>query len=117
MKRYRQYDSLPGFNIDQIAARSFVKSVLEWNLPPIRFEDVGTPSFYLSSARTALFTGMMVADPGSNSQRTLNNVGVQVDWNFTIALRLPMTFSIGYAAGIEHGTVKRNELMASLKIM
>ncbi len=117
VKRYRQYDSLPGFDIDEIAARSFAKSVLEWNLPPVRFEDVGTPSFYLSSVRPALFTGIMVTDPGASSQRTLNDVGVQLDWNFTIALRLPMTFSIGYAAGFEHGKVGRNELMASLKIM
>ncbi len=117
VKRYRQYDSFPGFDIDAIAARSFVKSVFEWNLPPVRFEDVGTASFYLSSARTALFTGMMVADPGSTTQRTLNNVGLQIDWNFTVALRLPMTLSMGYAAGIEHSKVGRNEFMASLKIM
>jgi hypothetical protein len=117
VKRYRQYDSFPGFEIDQIAARSFAKSVLEWNLPPIRFEEVGSASFFLSSARTALFTGVMFDDSGTGPNHTLSDVGIQMDWNFTVALRLPMTFSIGYAAGFEGGVVQRNEFMISLRIL
>src|SRR5262249_59318720 len=42
VKRYRDYDSFPGFRIDEIAAKNFVRSVLEWNLPPRRCSDVGT---------------------------------------------------------------------------
>lgn len=117
VKRYRQYDSFPGFEIDQISARSFAKSVLEWNLPPVRFEEVGSASFYLNSARTALFGGVMVDDSGTGPNHTLSDVGIQLDWNFTVALRLPMTFSIGYAAGFESGVVQRNEFMVSLRIL
>ena len=117
VKRYRQYDSFPGFEIDQISARRFVKSVLEWNLPPIRFEEAGSPSFFLSSARTAVFASAMLDDTGSGSSRTLSNVGIQMDWNFTVALRLPMTFSIGYAAGFDNGSLQRNEFMVSLRIL
>jgi len=117
VKRYRQYDSFPGFEIDQISARSFAKSVLEWNLPPVRFEEVGSASFFLSSARTALFAGVMFDDGGTGPNHTLSDVGIQIDWNFTVALRLPMTFSIGYAAGFEGGVVQRNEFMVSLKIL
>ena len=38
VKRYRQYDSFPGFGIDEISALSFVREMGEWNLPPVVFE-------------------------------------------------------------------------------
>jgi hypothetical protein len=117
VKRYREYDSFPGFDIDEIAARNFIKSVGEWNLPPIRFSDVGTPSLFLSSLRPALFAGVLFADPGEATSQTYETVGVQVDWNFTVALRLPMTFSIGYAEGFVGGTPHRGQILASLKIL
>ncbi|MGZ5937036.1 MAG: hypothetical protein ACXWLK_06525 [Rhizomicrobium sp.] len=117
VKRYREYDSFPGFDIDELSARNFVKSVLEWNLPPIRFSDVGTPSLFLSSARPALFGGVLVADPGTFTSQTYETLGAQVDWNFTVALRLPMTFSIGYAEGFVGGTPHRGQILASLKIL
>jgi hypothetical protein len=117
VKRYREYHTMPGFEIDEIAARSFAKSVAEWNLPPIRFEDVGTPSLYLGSIRSALFAGILQADPGLDTERTLGNAGAQLDFNFTLAHRLPMTFSVGYAAGIEDWTKQDEEWLISLKIM
>jgi hypothetical protein len=117
VKRYREFHTFPGFEIDEIAARSFVKSVAEWNLPPIRFEDVGTPSLYLGSIRSAVFAGILYGDPGLTSERTLGDAGVQLDFNFTLAHRLPMTFSLGYAAGIEDWTKQDEEWLISLKIM
>jgi hypothetical protein len=117
VKRYRDWDSFPGFAIDAIAARSFGKSVLEWNLPPIRFSDVGVPSLFLGSARTALFTGVMVATPPTGPQRTLGDLGGQLDFNFTLALRLPMTLSFGAAEGVERGQKSHDEVFVSLKII
>jgi len=117
VKRYREYDSFPGFDIDEIAARNFIKTVGEWNLPPLRFSDVGTPSLFLSSLRPALFAGVLFADPGDSTSQTYETVGVQVDWNFTVALRLPMTFSIGYAEGFVDGSPHRGQILASLKIL
>jgi hypothetical protein len=117
VKRYRDFDSFPGFAIDAIAARRFVRSLAEWNLPPVRFAEVGRPSFYLSSARTAVFAGVMAVQPPSGPNRTLETVGGQVDLNFTVALRLPMTFSVGVAHGMEGGRPGRNEVMISLKIL
>ena len=40
-KRYREVLSMPGFEIDAIGGRTFAKSMLEWNLPPLRFESLG----------------------------------------------------------------------------
>jgi hypothetical protein len=117
IKRYRQYDSFPGFDINAIAARRFVRSVAELNLPPLRFSDVGVPSLFLSSARTAFFVGGLRADPGFGPSRTYETVGGQIDFNFTAALRLPMVFSLGYAEGFEDSDRRGSETLVSLKIM
>jgi hypothetical protein len=91
--------------------------VLEFNLPPIRFREVGTPSLFLKHARTAFFVGGLVANPGKAFERRLGSAGLQVDFHFTLVHRLPMVFSIGYAAGFEHGRKHDDEIMVSLKIL
>lgn len=117
IKRYRDFDSFPGFGIDDISARYFAKSTGEFNFPPLRFEDVGTSAFYLSSLRSAVFAGAMLSDPGINDTRVEEDVGFQLDWNFTIAVRLPMTLSMGDAVGFEGRHAHRNEIMVSLKVL
>jgi len=118
VKRYRQYESFPGFGIDALAARRFAKSMLELNLPPLRFEEVGTPGFYLGWIRPALFSGVLRADPGGGlASRSLYDLGAQLDLRFTVLNRLPMTISVGYAAGFEHGRQQDREWMLSLKIL
>ena len=116
-KRYREQESFPGFEIDQIAARRFAKLTGEVNLPPLRFAEVGTPAFYLSYARPALFAGtMLTKDPDGKNHRYAN-VGGQVDLAFTVALRLPMVFSVGAAAGFADGDYQKTEILTSLKIL
>jgi len=118
VKRYRDYDRFPGFEIDALAARSFGKSVLELNLPPLRFEEIGSPGFFLGHARPALFIGALTAKPGDGSdRRTVYDAGAQVDLSFTVMNRLDMTLSFGYAAGFEDGRQVDDEWMLSLKIL
>ncbi|NIP19115.1 MAG: hypothetical protein GWM87_13865 [Xanthomonadales bacterium] len=47
----------------------------------------------------------------------MTNIGFQVDLEFTLAHRLPMTFSVGYAVGYEDGNKHDDEWMVSLKIL
>jgi hypothetical protein len=89
----------------------------EWNLPPVRFDDAGVPSFFLSSVRPALFAGVLMTDLGRTTRGTYETVGFQLDWNFTVALRLPMTFSIGYSEGFIDSNPHHGEILASLKIL
>jgi hypothetical protein len=117
IKRYRQYRSLPGFEIDEVAAKDFGKTTLELNLPPLRFREVGAPSLYLSWARPALFASALLADPSDPMERTYYSAGAQMDFHFTLAHRLPMTLSVGYAAGFEEGDKVGDEAMISLKIL
>ena len=116
-KRYRELESFPGFEIDQIDARRFAKLIGEVNLPPIRFAEVGTPSIYLSYARPALFAGAMLTHNAAGENHDYMTVGGQVDLAFTVALRLPMVFSIGAAGGFADGHHEKTEFLASLKIM
>lgn len=116
-KRYRGYASFPGFDIDEIAARQFLKSVAEWNLPPVRFRHAGIPSLFLSWARPALFASGLWTEPGGKLSRTYNNAGAQLDFEFTLAHRLPMMLSFGYAAGFDQSGKRGDETMISLKIL
>jgi hypothetical protein len=117
VKRYREFGSFPGFDIDEIAGRRFAKSLLELNLPPARFSDIGRPSLYLKSIRPAVFAGVMAVEPASGSGRTVETIGAQIDFNFTVALRLPMVFSVGAASGFEEGHHRGDEVMISLKVL
>ena len=116
-KRYREMESFPGFEIDEIAARKFARATGEVNLPPIRFAEIGTAAFYLSYIRPALFAGVMETQEQVGGSATYADVGAQFDLNFTVALRLPMVLSFGAAAGFKDGDYRKTEWLASLKIM
>jgi hypothetical protein len=116
-KRYREMESFPGFEIDEIAARKFAKLTGEVNLPPIRFAEVGTPLFYLSYVRPAVFAGAMAAESPDGDGHHYVDFGAQFDLNFTVALRLPMVLSLGAARGYVDGDKRKTEWLASLKIM
>jgi hypothetical protein len=116
-KRYREEESFPGFEIDEIAARRFGRVTGEVNLPPVRFAEVGTPLFYLSYVRPAAFAGFMASQSPDRDNHRYVDVGAQLDLNFTVALRLPMVLSVGAAKGWADGNSRKTEWLASLKIM
>jgi hypothetical protein len=116
-KRYREMESFPGFEIDEIAARRCARVTGEINLPPVRFAEVGTPAFFLSYIRPAIFAGGMGAKALDGSRHRYSNLGAQLDLNFTVALRLPMVLSVGAAHGWRDGHSRKTEWLASLKIL
>jgi len=117
VKRYRKFYAMPGFEIDAISAGNFARSVLEWNLPPLRFKSVGTPGFFLRWVRPAVFVAVLLTDPGARSERTFTSAGFQLDLHFTLGHRHAMTLSAGYAAGFNGGEKQGDEIMISLKIL
>ena len=118
VKRYREYQTFPGFDIDALAGQRFFKNVLEWNAPPFRFEGVGVPGFYLSYIRPALFVGSLVIDNSvAGGRRRYQDVGLQLDLNFNILDHLPMTVSFGYAQGFEASRKVNDEWLFSLKVL
>jgi hypothetical protein len=119
IKRYRHEYALPGYELNEWAGRNFFRSMIEWNLPPIRFSNVGGGRFYLSWARPALFATTLLTNTDSSAlQRSVSDVGAQLDFRFTVLSQLEMTLSIGYAIGFgDDVTGSPDEFMFSLKIM
>jgi hypothetical protein len=119
VKRYREFYALPGFELNQVPGRNFYRGMFEWNLPPLRFERVGTPGFYLSWARPSLFVTSLVTNTDSSQFREdVGDVGAQIDFRFTVLSRMDMTLSVGYAAGLYGDSQSdTDEFMVSLKIL
>lgn len=119
VKRYRDATSMPGFEINAVPGRNFHRAMLEWNLPPIRFTRAGTPGFYLSWARPAVFVSALTTNLDDSAVRQeVQSAGVQIDFNFTILSRMNMTLSAGYAKGFGNSIIPDDEeFMLSLKIL
>jgi hypothetical protein len=118
VKRYREYYAFPGFGINELNGRSFVRSMLEWNLPPVVFESVGTPAFHLTWLRPAAFASALwteAADPSLRSR--FSSIGAQVDLRFTVLHWYDMALSAGYAVCYRGNRRGGDEWMVSLKIM
>lgn len=118
VKRYRDHDSMPGFEIGEIAALSFVRQMVELNLPPIVFESLGRPGLHLSWLRPAVFaTGLWTDRAGADRRQTYASAGAQVDLRFSVMHWYEMIFSLGYGAGFRGSQRAGDEWMVSLKIM
>ena len=117
-KRYREQYSFPGVELNEIGGTNYLRSMLEWNLPPVRFRRVGSPGFYLTWARPALFAAALVTNADDSAlRRTVSNVGGQVDFRLGVISQLELTLSAGYAAAFERGQPTRHEGMLSLKVL
>ena len=110
---------MPGFEINAVPGRNFHRSMLEWNLPPLRFKSVGTPGFYLSWVRPAIFATTLTTDFDDSELRDeVSNVGIQIDLRFTVMSRFSMTLSAGYARGYGNSLIADDEeYMLFLKIL
>ena len=117
-KQYREVYSFPGADLNEIGGRNFLRSTIEWNLPPWRFRRAGTPGFHATWARPALFVSGLAANVDSpDFRRTLASVGAQVDFRFSLLSVLEMTVSAGAAVAFERDDAPRREAMFSLKIL
>ena len=117
-KRYREFSSFPGVPLNDIGGRNFVKSTIEWNLPPIRFRNVGTPGFYVAWVRPAVFvSGVATGLDSSDLRRTAASVGGQLDFQFSALATLDMTLSVGAGIAAEKHYGPRHEVMVSLKVL
>jgi len=117
-KRYREFYSFPGTKLNEIGGRNFAKSTLEWNLPPWRFRRVGTPAFYMTWMRPAVFVGGLATNLDAPAiRRVVTDVGAQLDFRFTLLSQMDMTLSVGGAVAFENGRLPRREAMVSLRVL
>ena len=117
-RRYRQYESFPGIELNAAGGTNFGRTMLDLNLPPLRFRRLGTLEFYAAWARMSLFTtGLVTGLDRAALRRTLANVGAQVDLRLALMIQQPLTFSFGYARAFERRRPASDEWMVSLKIL
>jgi len=117
VRRYRDYESLPGVEINEIGGNDFAKTTIEWTLPPLRFEKVGVPALYTNWSRLALFSSGLVTDVAdSDFRRKSWNLGGQVDFSVVMFSNLDATFSVGYAVASSEGE-SSDEVLISLKLL
>jgi hypothetical protein len=126
VKRYRELYAFPGADLNEIGGRNFAKTMIEWNLPPLRFRRLGSPGFHIPWMRASLFAGAIrtnfdddtaVKNDINSPTRELANLGTQIDFRIRMLSRLDMTFSVGYAVAFEDGVDSRDEVMYSLKLL
>ncbi len=117
-QRYRSFYALPGFAINEIGGRTFVRSQLEWALPPLRFARAGTPGFYLTWARPSIFvTGLGTDLDSTEARHGYGSAGAQLDFRFTVLSTLDMTLSVGGALARDDAGATHREAMISLKVL
>jgi hypothetical protein len=117
-QRYRELGSMPGFEIDALQGKSVVKAMLEWCIPPARFEALGSPGFYVSWARPSLFATALETDVNNAATRQqAYDVGGQLDFQLHVMHRWPMMLSVGVAEGFGGGGFAKTEFMASLQVL
>jgi hypothetical protein len=117
-KRYRDPYSFPGVPFDAVSGTDFAHTLLEWNLPALRFRRAGTLAFYASWMRVSFFAGGLVTNLGEPSlRRELSNAGGQADIRFQLLTQAPLTLSFGYAQAVEQGRPPSREWMVSLKVL
>jgi hypothetical protein len=110
--------SMPGFDLQALQGKSLGKALLEWCIPPLRFEALGSPGFYVSWARPALFVSVLETDVGNSTyRRTASDVGGQLDFQLSVMHRWPMMLSAGIARGFGGGGLGRTEYMVSLQVL
>ena len=111
VRRYREYYSFPGVDLNEIGGNDFGKLQVEWTLPPLRFRRVGVPGLYTNWARLALFTG------GLRTNVThAYDLGAQVDLSLVMFSNLESMFSLGFAAARQPSKTS-HEVMISLKLL
>ena len=116
--RYRDYDSFPGVELNEIEAANFGKLLVEWNLPPLRFRSLGKTWLYCNWARLSLFSGGLFTNFDDGLKRQFHaNLGAQLDFRVVLFSYLNTTFSIGYASAWRDGGGNSDEIMVSLKIL
>ena len=117
-QRYRDLLSMPGFGLDALSGRSALKGQLEWCLPPLRFEALGTPGFFASWARPAVFVSGLETNLGEPTYRqSAADVGAQLDFQLHVMHRQTMLLSFGIAQGFGGGGLGTTEFMASLQVL
>lgn len=125
--RYRDASAMPGAEIDEISAHNYGKCLVELNLRPYHFNNVGSMNFYPTTAYASAFTSVLVTNPyhlqlydhgeGIPSCSAYTNVGTQLNCELVLFKYLKTTWSVGYARIFMPDKTNKGQWMCSLKLL
>jgi hypothetical protein len=118
IRQFRNTESLPGLEINEVGGANYGRAQVEWLLPPLRFRRAGIPSFYLRWAGLSFFaTGLITNVDEAAVQRTIGSVGAQLDLRLVTLSHLNSTLSFGFAVADGKDVPLGSAFMFSFKIM
>jgi hypothetical protein len=118
VRRYREFYSFPGTKLNAVGGINFVKAMLEWTLPPLRFRRFGFPMLYCNWTQLTFFSGGVATNVDKSLYgRELVNFGSQLDFQIVLFSMLESTLSFGFAGAVEENSKPSTEFMFSLKIL
>ncbi|MFP4690393.1 MAG: YncE family protein [Bacteroidales bacterium] len=117
-RQYRGSLAFPGADIDAISAKSFVRTMGELNLKPLRTRNLGSTWIYPTHIYTSFFGTHLATDlDQSDLRRHLFNIGFQTDIEIVLFSYMKTTWSAGYARFIESGRDPQGKWMFSVKLL
>ncbi|HZY09518.1 MAG TPA: hypothetical protein VFF29_00035 [Bacteroidota bacterium] len=117
-KRYRDYYSFPGIELNEAGGTNYGKLMIEWTLPPLRFRRFGIPTLYCTYSQLTFFSSGIITNINNKLyRRSLLNFGSQLDFKLVMFSHLETTFSLGYAVALERYQRFSKEFMVSLKVL
>jgi len=117
VSRYREMESFPGIDINSASAKKFGKFLLEYNLPPIRLNNIGFLYSYFRYVRFSLFVGVLNNNLKLENRSFYYNTGLQADIELVFFSLMKTTLSAGFARAYSSFDKPSQEWMISLKIM
>jgi hypothetical protein len=118
IKQFRNTESLPGLDINQIGGATYGKAQVEWMSPPVRFRKVGMPSAYLRWAGLTAFASGLVTDfDDEATRRGYVSAGAQADLRMITISQFESTFSVGFATAAGQHIARKSAFMVSFKLM
>lgn len=117
-RRYREYSSFPGAELNALGGTTFLKLTGEWTLPPLRFREAGLPFLYCTWARAAIISSALATHRDSaGGEDAAVSGGAQIDFKFVLFSHLDSMLSVGYAIAARREGKMTRELMVSLKLL
>jgi hypothetical protein len=118
IKQFRNTESFPGLEINEVSGSNYGKAQVEWMSPPLRFRKAGIPSAYLRWAGLTAFAGGLVTDVDDDDiRRGYVTAGAQADLRLITISQFESTFSVGVATAAGERMRRKSALMVSFKLM
>jgi hypothetical protein len=118
IKQFRNTESFPGLEINQVSGATYGKAQVEWTSPPLRFRRVGVPNAYFRWAALSAFASGLVTDfDNEAARRSFVSVGAQTDIRLITLSHMESTFSVGVAVAGGKDIPSSSQLMFSFKLM